>query len=291
MIGLVSSVNSSWGETGKSFYLEVYGETQPVINSHFAEVISPRSAGKGQDPSTSSVPTYGVYEYWWSLGFHRANSTKKPSRSLLPARLHSQAEIATGSDATTFGEPAALVGLYFPTKCNWRVIEIAATVKFLTPVKDQHELWRDISTNISKLSPLVSDAGSVASLIPGGAMASTVLSTVAKLQVGSVPATSLNWSVEKTTHVEIGHPWQGIEWLLPKNTFDVLGGRVSGSVGVTFIDAIVSESIGNIPPDPSPEMAMKARADIAVHGGTELLRVPRGDDPFLSLPITPQRTI
>jgi hypothetical protein len=121
-------------------------------------------------------------------------------------------------------------------------------------------------------------------------MASTVLSTVAKLQVGSVPQTSVNWSVEKTTHpaAESG-PWQGVEWRLPQNTFEVLGGRVSGSVAVTFMEALRPGEDEIILPE---EGTVMARANVAVHGIRGLLRIPSSEtngDPFLSLKVAPQR--
>lgn len=185
-----------------------------------------------------------------------------------------------------------MVGLYFPTNVNWRVKEITATLKFLTPIKDQHQLWQDISNNIAKLSPLLADAGSLASLVPGGAGASTVLSTVAKLQVGSVPQTSVNWSVEKTTHVGLDNfRWQGVEWRLPQNTFEILGGRVSGSVAVTFMEALRRDEVEGAP---FAAGTMLARSNLAVRGAAELKRIPepKGDSaekPFISLPLNPVR--
>ena len=121
-----------------------------------------------------------------------------------------------------------------------------------------------------------------------------MLSTVAKLQVGSVPQTSVNWSVEKTTHVGLdGSRWQGVEWRLPQNVFDILGGRVSGSVAVTFMEALRSDEGEGAPLDAG---TMLARANVAVRGASDLRRIPEPDgDPeekaFISLPLSPKRPV
>lgn len=250
MIRLVSSVDQRWNPATAPFYLELYGETDPTVNLGFAQVLgsgpaddSHASASRGGDP---------VYEYWWTLAFHRDQAREaghQRDKEFFDRFNHKKDALRSatettkpGPEAMSFEDPAAWIGLYFPTTVNWRVKEIAATLKFLTPVTEQHQLWQDISDNIAKLAPLVADAGSLASLAPGGSGASTVLSTVAKLQVGSVPQSSVKWSVEKTVHVDSnGKPWQGIEWRLPHDVFDILGGRVSGSVAVTFMEALGSQ--------------------------------------------------
>jgi len=293
VIHLATSVEGAWDPYESPFYLEVYGETAPLLNTAFADVLGtgPLSAdsSSGTPSSTISAP---VYEYWWTLGFHRGHSPEEQHwRDRLFHPRNENLDAHGGAQAMSFEDPAAWVGLFFPTGANWRAKEISATLKFLTPIKDQHQMWQDISENIAKLSPLLADAGSLASLVPGGAMASTVLSTVAKLQVGSVPQKSVNWSVEKTTlhpAAESG-PWQGVEWRLPQNTFEVLGGRVSGSVAVTFMEALRPSEDEATPPE---EGTVMARANVAVQGMRGLLRVPSSEtdgDPFLSLKVAPQR--
>lgn len=293
MIQLASSIGSEWNTSTSPFYMELYGETRPTINLAFAEVLGPGPVSADDSGMPTSTIAEPVYEYWWTVGFHRGHA---PEVQHWRDRVFHRGEGAhvPGTEAISFEDPAAWIGLYFPTNVNWRVKEITATLKFLTPIKDQHQLWKDISDNIAKLSPLVADAGSLASLLPGGGGASAVLSTVAKLQVGSVPQTTVNWSVEKTTHVGVdGSRWQGVEWRLPQNIFDILGGRVSGSVAVTIMEALRSDEGEEAALDAG---TMLARANVAVRGVGDLRRIPEpeGDsteEAFISLPLTPKRPV
>ena len=81
---------------------------------------------------------------------------------------------------------------------------------------------------------------------------------------------------------------QGVEWLLPKDTFDILGGRVSGSVAVTFMEAMPSDHVGRA------ELAsgkMLARAHIALRtGGNFHIPEPTISDGYLDLPLAPTRS-
>jgi hypothetical protein len=182
MIRLASSITEDWDPQSMPFYLELYGEDEPLIDTTFAEALpAGTTAGKYSPTFTNAAP---VYEYWWTLGFHRDPAPEKKFLRLMRAR-HGARDDGEAENETRerFAEPAAHVGIFFPTHVNWRVKEVTATLKFLTPLRDQHPIWQDISGNIAKLSPVLTDAASVAGLVPGGAVASTALSTVAKLQV------------------------------------------------------------------------------------------------------------
>jgi len=283
MIRLTSSIAGTWDPRSMPFYLELYGEDEPLIDTSFAEALpTGRSAGQGSPTGTNAAP---VYEYWWTLGFHRVRAPDTKLLGRLRVSHGSHDDGGSGQETPQrFADPAAHVGLFFPTSVNWRVKEVTATLKFLTPLENQHQIWQDMSENIAKLSPLLTDAASVAGLVPGGAAASTVLGTVAKLQVASVPQTRIAWSVEKTAFQESGELLEGVEWVLPKNTFDVLGGRVSGSVAVTFMQAQRGSETDQTP------RGGPIRARALVWCDDHEHRIPEGVGPppkYLSLPISP----
>lgn len=293
MIRLKSTIDGEWDPSASPFYLEVYGEVQPLVNSSFAEVLAPTAIGAGGDLGTpaTTLPE-PVYEYWWTLGYRRGHPSNKLTYRDWRAERHTAADVADDrTEPVLFDDPAAWVGLFFPTDVNWRVKEIAATLKFLTPINTKDHKWREVSAQIAKLSPLVADAGSLASLIPGGGAASAALNTVAKLQVGTVPQTTLDWTVEKTAHLGPSERlWQGVEWLLPKDTFDLLGGRVSGSVAVTFMEA---RRDGETEKADFLDGQMLAGAHIAIRS-KPLLRVPQPaesnqNEGYLALPLRPRK--
>jgi hypothetical protein len=79
--------------------------------------------------------------------------------------------------------------MFFPTTGRWRVKEVVANITFLTPIRNTHELWQKISDDLTLLSPLIEDAGNLSSVVPGGSATASILSTLSKFTVASVPQT------------------------------------------------------------------------------------------------------
>jgi len=221
---------SMWDNGTPPFYLEVFGETSPTLDLNYAEVVSPKSTSP---QATSNSP---VYEYWWTLG----HPGLKPEHHHLIHRSENEPLWSHLAD------DAAHIYFFFPIDSGWRVKELVATVKYLSPVQDQESLSERANADWQKLQPMLADAGALAptlSPIPGvggvAAMASPVLSALSKLQIGSVPpsAKGYNWYVEKvTTGAAIKHGvMQGVMWSIPRTMFESLGGRLTGSLAVTFI--------------------------------------------------------
>lgn len=76
------------------------------------------------------------------------------------------------------------------------------------------------------------------------------------------------------------------EWTLPQNTFDILGGRVTGSVAVSFIPAASRSDEGEYKPE---EGTIRAQATFAIRGERGFHRVPdQADNGFLELKLSPQ---
>jgi hypothetical protein len=222
---------ATWDQDKHPFYLEVFGETQPLLDMGYAEVVPP--AGDAAT-TTASTP---IYEYWWTIG-HPGQAPEH--HHLWP---HRPAEHSLWKDLE---EPAARVYLYFPIHAGWRIKELVATVKYLSPVHDEKNWAAAASKEWEQLQPILEGAGNVAAKlgpIPGvgtiAAGAAPILSTLAKLKIGSVPqgVKGFDWSVGKVTFgsKERHGVMQGVMWTLPKAMFELLGGRLTGSVAVSFI--------------------------------------------------------
>ncbi len=228
----------------KAFYLELYGETNPVVDMNYAEVLS---GGQGTDPA-QTTPSGPIYEYWWTIGhagfsehtghlwnWHGANDHDEFWRNL--------------QDDT-----AAHVYMFFPVNAGWRIKELVATVKYLTPIAEQTDLMQKASEEWQHISPIMAAAGQVtgalaaplALLPPVGAAAtgaSALMSAISKVGVNSVPRVDgFNWSTRKVTFPSSRGVMQGVMWQLPGEMMKVLGGRLTGSIALSFIPARVQKA-------------------------------------------------
>ncbi len=102
------------------------------------------------------------------------------------------------------------------------------------------------SADWAKFQPVLEGAGNVAAKLGPilgvgtvAAGAAPILSALAKLKIGSVPqgVKGFDWSTGKVTFrsKEEHRVMQGVVWTLPKAMFELLGGRLTGSVAVSFI--------------------------------------------------------
>jgi hypothetical protein len=220
----------SWKQDEHSYYLEVLGEGEPALDMTHAQVIP---AG-GLDAATASATP--VYEYWWTIGH---GGTKPEHRHLFEGR-------AKLDLWHRLEDVAARVYLYFPISGGWRVQELAASAKYLSPVQHQSDWTDKAAQDWQHMQPILAGAGQVAStlgVVPGvgtvAAGTAPILSAIARLQVGSVPqgVKGFDWYVEKVT-VPAAHShgvMQGVVWAIPKEMFELLGGRLTGSLAVSFV--------------------------------------------------------
>jgi hypothetical protein len=120
------------------------------------------------------------------------------------------------------------------------------------------------------MQPIVAGAGQAASalgVVPGvgtiAAGAAPLLSAVSKLQVGSVPQAvkGFDWYVEKVTVPPSAHHgvMQGVVWAIPKDMFALLGGRLTGSLALSFIPAA---SVGQAAWAARPRRRLRRRPDL-----------------------------
>jgi hypothetical protein len=256
---------SDWDarDPGQPFYLELYGETSPVLDTSFGTVISP-AVDDAHPPAT--------YEYWWTIGHpghpHRRGGLLE--KVLGPKDLWERLD-----------EPAARVYLYFPLGGGWRVKELAATVKYMTPVAHEQtflekaaEDWQVVQPFVEGASKLASAAGSAG--VIAGSVAGTsasLLGGLAQLKLDSVPQVKgFEWSATKVTfgNREHGGVVQGVLWTLPKSMFAELGGRLTGTLAVSFIPEHQQQP-GHVAADPPSleQGSLLAHAVVYGPGGDE----------------------
>ena len=206
-----------------------------MLDMAHAEVIP---AGGSDAATTHGTP---IYEYWWTIGH---GGSKPEHRHLLSGR-------AKLDLWHRLEDVAARVYMYFPISGGWRVQELAASAKYLSPVQQQSDWTDKAAQEWQRMQPILAGAGQAASalgVVPGvgtvAAGAAPMLSAIAKLQVGSVPqgVKGFGWYVEKVT-VPAAHShgvMQGGVWAIPKEMFELLGGRLTGSLAVSFIPTAVT---------------------------------------------------
>ncbi|HMD45495.1 MAG TPA: hypothetical protein VKG43_05015 [Acidimicrobiales bacterium] len=270
---------TTWDQDAEPFYLELFGETQPLLDMAYAEAFHPRADG-----DTEQVSGAPVYEYWWTIG-HGGHG---------PEQHHLWSRRAKGTLWTTLANPAARVYLYFPIHGGWRIKEVVATVKYLSPVQDQKTWSEKAAAEWRNLEPVMQDAGSLAASlrpIPGVGMvaagAAPVLTTLSKLRVNSVPqgVDGFEWYVDKVTFgsPRRGGVYQGVSWTLPPKMVQLLGGRLTGSIAISFVPSR-RQAVGG--PTWAPT-ALPVLAHAAVYADGETVWVP-ADNQFVELVVAPR---
>jgi hypothetical protein len=249
-----------WQPSETPFYLELFGETSPIIDTTYAEVIQAGAA----DGTVTSADAAPIYEYYWTIGHPGL-----PQRNGGLFQFLQSEQSASQHLWQHLQEPAGRVYVFFPLGGGWRVKELVATVKYLTPVREQQTLMDVAAKDWQQLQPLVASASQIAQIAspafgPAGVGAASALAGIAKMKINSVPqARGFEWSVGKVTFGSERGVMQGVMWALPKLMFEELGGRLTGSVAVSFIpDRVqVHGTVGADVPAPD-EMAILAHAVI-----------------------------
>jgi hypothetical protein len=265
----------TWNQDEHPYYFEVFGEAEPALDMTHAEVLAP---GGSTAATTNPTP---IYEYWWTIGH---GGSKPEHRHLLGGR----AELDLWH---RLEDIAARVYLYFPISGGWRVQELAASAKYLSPLQQQSDWTEKAAQDWQRMQPILVGAGQAASelgVLPGvgtvAAGAAPILSAIAKLQVGSVPqgVKGFDWYVEKVT-VPAAHShgvMQGVVWAIPKKMFELLGGRLTGSIAVSFIPT-AAPADKSWQPQPLPLLA-----HAAVYADGEAFWVP-AQNQFVELLLSP----
>jgi hypothetical protein len=266
---------ATWNGEDPPFYLEIFGETEPLIDSNYAEVLQPAAT------TAESAAASPIYEYWWTIG----HPGRRPEH-------HHWWQAKSSTIWENLDAEAAHVYLYFPISAGWRTKELVATVKYLSPIKDQETFSGKAGADWQKLSPYLADAASLSRLLSpipmvgsGADAVSPVLAALSKLQIGTVPssAAGFEWYVDKVTTA--GHAgrgvMQGVMWSVPKTMFEALGGRLTGSPAVSFIQSHLQGD-----PDTSAKPAC-VYGHAVVNAKGEKHWVPKAPNKFVELQIEP----
>jgi hypothetical protein len=215
-----SSTWDSWntGNSDSSYYFELYGETQPFLCTNFTETLQDHSLDN--DPRMKAQPP--IYEYFWTIGI---------SDHLLNQFSHND------TDKLWHHSAGAKVSVYFPLKHGWRVEEVLASVKYVRPLPHQDDLVKKVTEYWNIVAPGVGKAAEFIEHldIPGVSMGATLIDTLAKAPITSLPPVEgLEWQVRKTTNFVGGEIMEGVRWTLPRKLFSVLGNWLTGSLAVYF---------------------------------------------------------
>ena len=266
---------SKWDQGEDPFYLELYGEASPTLDMAYAEVVPP---GGSDAQSVQATP---IYEYWWTLGHggsapHHRHLFEHRRKDVLWERL---------------ADIAARVYLYFPVSGGWRAKELVASVKYLSPVQDQKTWTEQAGQDWQRMQPILASAGQVAgavTAVPGvgtvAAGAAPILGALSKLQIGNVPqgVKGFDWYVEKVTFgSERRGLMQGVVWALPREMFERLGGRLTGSLALSIIPTAPAARDADWAPQRLP---MLAHACVHADDAEHWLPAKNG---FVELPIAP----
>lgn len=287
MIEVVSDPQNlkEWNPENDPFYLELYGETSPLLDmKSISEPLNLSNADKKQH--TSTLP---IYEYCWTLGlrglpnspYHVPTTSQQSSLTMKIGLFnHFKDHFNSGicpdkSDITQkerkrqglssqnsywmdMKDPAAEVYVLFPTDGNWRMQELVATVKYLIPPPPQHTWLAEVDQIWQAVQPIVDDVGTLAQTAgtltgqPEIDATGSMLSAIAKARINSVPQTGgYAWSVIKETFKNTEKDvLEGLRWTLPRQMFTDLGGRLTGSVSVSFIGAVKQSHGAASPAEP-----------------------------------------
>jgi hypothetical protein len=288
---------AAWDPGEQPFYLELYGETRPVVDTAYAEVIPASSSAEASPVSRGEAP---VYEYWWTIGHPGAPQREGRVREWLHRLEHAGDADRTKEFWADLPDPAARVYVYFPRDGGWRVKEVVASVKYLSPAPQQKDLSEKVAEDWQFFKPLVEDASTLAGVagpevgVPVKGTVAT-LNALAGLKLGSIPqGAGMDWSVGKVT---FGHSdphdaqrsgvMQGVVWELPAKMFTELGGRLTGSLAVSYIPcrvqgADVAPAAGLPPFQPR---AILTHAVVYAKGGHRWVPSERG---FVRLNVAPE---
>jgi hypothetical protein len=232
---------------------------------------SPPSSSAEQSGSTSSEATE-------QGGSPPSEMTGKDDASL--GDLPHQDDSSKGSYWEDMNDTAAEVYILFPTNGNWRVQELVATVKYLIPAPPQHAWLTDFDHIWQAVQPIVGDVGTLAQTAgkltgqPEFDAAGSMLSAIAKARINSVPPTGVyTWSVIKETYCykekEEQNVLEGLRWTLPKQMFMDFGGRLTGTVAVSFIWVGKQQANAADPHTASPPIQLPIRAYAVIYKSEE----------------------
>ena len=226
---------NKWDAKDSQPYLELYGETQPLLCTDLAETLSSGSADSADSLLQTAVAT-PIYEYFWTIGISENVRDRLSSKHLHVGN--------PGNLIPKHDDWGAEVWLCFPLTVGWRVYEVVATVRHLKPLPHVDNLIEKVADYWKTVAPVVNEAATVNKYLPypGSAITSNFLSMLTRLQITAIPPVDgFAWSVDKVTYRMESEVVDGVHWKLPKKMFKELGSRLTGSIAVYFHPAHIQK--------------------------------------------------
>jgi len=225
-----------WDTEKYPFYLELFGETQPLIDVKYAEVLPAGSA----DEVPQNVASVPIYQYWWTIG-HAEDLYVAEDSPLQRLFSHEQ----SGHDESAIG---LTVSLYFPVSGGWRIKELLPTLRDLKPFHEQLSMWQEASHIWNDVAPILTGVAALPARMinPLASIPLALLPSFSKLHINTVQPDKDAWSVDKVSCQSQYGLMQGVRWHIPKKLFHKLSGRLTGSLAVCFIPSQVQHSMEDI---------------------------------------------
>jgi hypothetical protein len=273
-----SGNSPQWGHgEDHFFYLEILGEARPRMTPAYTQPPIP----EGNQISRHVTNLAPVYEYYWSIGYIDPDKKCGPD-----------------SWGGALADTAAEIYLYFPTIGGWRIEELLATVKYLCPGREHSSLLQNAAHMFSTAQPIVDDASKLATAsgVPGvgilAASTASLLDVIGRLKLTSVPPEGdYKWCVQKIDQYIQGEGLlHGVKWTIPKKLFVEFGSRLTGSIAVNVIPAMLQSSVAESDYIQPRRLPIRATAVMNPHPrhlrGSEPIQLPAAG--FLELEIEPR---
>jgi len=271
---------STWDSSCLKPYLELYGEAHPFICTNLTETLPAQSINN--DPQMSAVAP--IYEYFWTIGI---------SKHLFERFTHHAENVVTKRvDTLRNHDTGAEVLLYFPLTGGWRVEAVVASIKYVRPLPHHDDLVKKVAEYWDTVGPVVSKVAELTEHlnIPGVSTGASIINTLAKVPITSLPPVEgLPWCVRKVTGYVDSEIMDGVQWMLPKKLFYVLGSRVTGSIAVYFHPAQSRKKQQDIVSINQPTVQTRpilARA-VVYDGGEPLPNIEKDGKDYIELDVTP----
>ncbi|HYK86798.1 MAG TPA: hypothetical protein VEV19_15620 [Ktedonobacteraceae bacterium] len=210
-----------WDTEKCPFYLELFGETSPLIDMNYAKVL-PAGSAEAIPQNVESVP---IYQYWWTIG--HVEDLPIVEDSLLKQSFSHEHDDAF-----------ATVSMYFPISGGWRIKELLPTIRDLKPFHKQLHMWHEAGKVWNEVAPLFTGLATLPlqTINPLASIPLALLPSFSKLHINTIESDKeFTWSVDKISCRSQYGLMQGVRWNISKKMFCKLGGRLTGSLAVCFI--------------------------------------------------------
>ncbi|MEU6068171.1 hypothetical protein ABZ864_27860 [Streptomyces sp. NPDC047082] len=209
-----------WSDDAGGFWLEVFGETEPV----------PVPLGSLFDARAEQAARCPAYLYVCTFGYDETRRVRRDTH----------------------------VKLLFPSVAGWRCKDVQAVVYHLSPVQREREWRTALAEDVRAIKPVLEVAGA-ATTAAGYPELGGLAAMMAHLKLRSAPQLPTGWYVKRTHSRLDGVLHQGVEWVLPAPLLRQIGTRVTGALLVQFIEAAPAREDTSPAGAAAPAIVVRAR--------------------------------